>query len=100
MAANVGGGIGLDDHGHGVPTDDALDAAFDFAIAGKRGLVGRGNGVDVRRGHAEPRPGRGAQFFRKLFQQMRGALRTGVLERHFENGLERLGPFVAVGTAH
>ena len=34
--------VGPDDHRHRVPADDALDAAFDFAIAGvDRLLVGR-----------------------------------------------------------
>ena len=34
-------------HRHGVPADDALDAAFDFAVARVRVLLVHGNRVDV-----------------------------------------------------
>ena len=39
-----------DHHGHGVPADDAFDAAFDFAVAGICGLIFDGNGVYIRSG--------------------------------------------------
>ena len=38
------------DHRHGIPTDDAFDAAFDRAIAGIRGLFGNGDCVHIGRG--------------------------------------------------
>ena len=38
-----------DDHGHGVPPDVALDAAFDVAVPGIVGFVFGGDGVDVGR---------------------------------------------------
>ena len=44
--------VGADDHRHGVPADDALDAAFDLAVAGVCGLEFDRNGVDIRRGGA------------------------------------------------
>ena len=44
--------VRADDHRHGVPADDALDAAFDLAVAGVFGLEFDRNGVDIRRGRA------------------------------------------------
>ena len=41
--------VGADDHCHGVPADDAFDAAFEFAAAGVGGLGFDGDGVDVGR---------------------------------------------------
>ena len=38
----------LDDHGHGVPADDRLDAPLDIGVAWVGGLSFDGNGVDVR----------------------------------------------------
>ena len=35
-------------HGHGVPADQALDAALQHAIAGIRHFFFHGNGIDVR----------------------------------------------------
>ena len=49
MAADVGGGVGLDDHRHGVPADVALDPALHLPVAGERRLLLRRNRVDVRR---------------------------------------------------
>ena len=40
--------IAAHDHGHRVPADDALDAAFDLAVAGKCRLFFFGNGIDIR----------------------------------------------------
>ena len=39
--------VRLDHHRQRVPAHQALDAALDFAAAGKRRLLGRGDGVDV-----------------------------------------------------
>jgi hypothetical protein len=39
--------VGLDDHGRGVPTDEALDAALDLAVARVRHLRVRRNGVEI-----------------------------------------------------
>src|SRR5205823_2367659 len=36
-----------DDHGHGVPADQALDAPLDVAVAGEGRLLAGGDGVDV-----------------------------------------------------
>ncbi len=41
--------VSLDDHGHGVPADEALEAAFHLAVAGEERLLGGGDGVDIRR---------------------------------------------------
>ena len=68
VPADVRGGIGLDHHRHRVPADVALDAALDLAVAGKRRLLLRRNGVDVRRVEAARQPGlRGAQTGRPVF---------------------------------
>ena len=45
--------VGAHDHRHRVPADDALDAAFDLVVAGKRRLAVGGDGVDVGRGRGE-----------------------------------------------
>ena len=96
VAADVRVGIGLHHHRHRVPADDALDAAFDVAVARiRRLLVGR-DGVDVRRGQAGGRTRRGAQLCRDLFQQLRRALRPLALHGQFKHGLQRLGHLVAV----
>lgn len=48
MPAQAGiAAIGPYDHRHGIPANDALDAAFDFAAAGKYRLALNGNGIDV-----------------------------------------------------
>ena len=41
--------VGLDDHGHGIPADDAFDPPFDLAVAGIGGFSFRRNGIDIRR---------------------------------------------------
>src|ERR1041384_1929474 len=41
--------VGVDDHRHGVPADEALDAPLQLAVAGIRRLLVRRDGVDVRR---------------------------------------------------
>jgi len=97
VPADVGGGVGLDDHGHGVPTDNALDAALDVAVAGKGGLAGGRDGVDVGRGQAGIGARGGAELFAELFEELGGALGTLVLQGQFKDGLERLGPFVGRG---
>src|SRR5690606_28446565 len=47
--------IGAHDHGHGIPTDDALDAALDLTTPRVGWLLPRGNRIDVRRGHRRQR---------------------------------------------
>ena len=96
VSAHVRRGIRLHHHRHRVPADDALDAAFDVAVAGKCRLLLRRNRVDVRRGQTRRRARRGAQLFRELFEQLRRALRPLALQRQFKNRLQRLRPFVVV----
>src|SRR5712692_5075679 len=45
--------VGPHHHGHGVPTDQTLDATLDLPAAGIRGLAVRWNGVDIRRVRSE-----------------------------------------------
>ncbi len=96
VAADVRGGVGLDDHCHRVPTDDALDAALDDSVARIRRLLLHRNRVEVRRGHAGGRTRRGAKLAGELLQQFGGALRPLTFQRQFKNRLQRLAPFVAV----
>jgi hypothetical protein len=41
--------VGSHHHGHGVPADDALDAAFDLPAAWKGRLAGYRYGIDIGR---------------------------------------------------
>ncbi len=41
--------VGVDDHRHRVPADQALDAPFQLAVAGEQRLSREGDGVDVGR---------------------------------------------------
>ena len=50
VTADVGGGIGLDDHGHGVPAHQTFDAALDFAVSRIGWLSVRRNGIEIRGG--------------------------------------------------
>ena len=96
MAADVGGGVGLDDHRHGVPADVALDPALHLPVAGERRLLLRRNRVDVRRVEAARQPVlRGAQTVGELVQQLRRAFRPLVFQGQIKNGLQRLRPLVA-----
>ena len=77
-------------HGHGVPTDQALDPPFHGAVARIGHLIFRTNGVDVgaiqRARRCGPVPmGR----FGQLLEKVRGTVRT----RLIDDLLERLYPF-------
>src|SRR5260370_36657607 len=48
-AQSIVDGVGIDDHGHGVPADVALDANLGLPVAGIIRLFFDGNGVDVGR---------------------------------------------------
>ena len=81
--------VRLDHHCHRVPAHDALDAAFDDAVAGIFRLVRRRDRVDVRRRQAGGRLRRGAQFLRHFFKQLRGALIALAFKCQFKNRPER-----------
>ena len=48
-AETIGLAVGSHDHGHRVPANDALDTAFDLAVAGIRWLLVDRDRVDIRR---------------------------------------------------
>ena len=39
--------VGANDHGQGIPADQALDAAFHFLVAGEGGLLAGRNGIYI-----------------------------------------------------
>src|SRR5262249_42046002 len=41
--------VGTHHHGHGIPANQTLDAPLGLAVAGKRRLLIRRNGIDIRR---------------------------------------------------
>ena len=89
--------VGLDDHGHGVPADQALDAAFEIAVAGEGGLVVRRDGVDVRRVGGEGQFDAVAiGFVLQPGNQVPGTFGTGSLQDSFE-GIEPFACFDWVG---
>ena len=92
MSADVRRGIRLHHHRHRVPADKAFDAALDVAVARKRRLLVRRNGVDVGRGRAGGRTRRGAQLIRQFFQQLRRALRSLALQGQLEHRLQGFRP--------
>src|SRR3989344_6563655 len=48
MSANPGLNlVAAHDHGHGIPTDNAFDTAFDIAVPGVGRLFVIGNGVNI-----------------------------------------------------
>ena len=85
--------VGIDDHGHGVPPREALDAAFQFTITRIRRLVLGGNRVHIRRadGRRQLDP-RFPQPLQQLAQHQRGVLRALVLEHVFQDEFERIHP--------
>ena len=82
--------VRADDHRHGVPADDALDAAFDLAVARILGLEFDRNGVDIGRGRAGGEGHADAEGpFAEFFQQELGPLPPlGLADE-----VERLQPF-------
>ncbi len=64
--------IGIDDHGHGVPANEALDAGFNLPVAGIGRLLFEGNRVEIgrdgRRRHANSRL---AQAVDKIINEVR-----------------------------
>ena len=77
-------------HGHGVPANQALDAALHRAVAGIGSFVFGADGVDVRRVEVDRQFGAvGARALVELFQQESGAVRPGLVD-HL---VQRLNPF-------
>ncbi len=83
--------IRADDHGHRVPANDALDAAFDLAVAREDWLFVDGNRVDVGRRRIKGDINAGAMgFVAELFQQPLDTVGAGL----FQDVLQRLQPFL------
>ncbi len=85
--------VGLHDHGHRVPANEAADPAFDFEIAGVGRLVGGWNRIDVgcinRRG--EPR----APVRQSITEPLEQIGRS-VDAARLEHVLERIEPFASL----
>src|SRR5271165_398453 len=79
--------VGADDHGHGIPAHQALDAAFHLLAAGKRRLLPRRNRVLIRSGRREWQVDASltARMQRQLLQKPAGAIgptsREHIIER-------------------
>ena len=85
-----------DHHGHGVPADEALDAALHGAVAGIGHFVLDPDGVDVRRIQVNGEFGAaGARVRRQLFQQVSGAVRTAIVD-HLVERLQPLLRFLGI----
>ena len=98
VPADVGVLVRLEHHGHGVPSNEALDAAFDLAVAGEGGLVVGGNRVDVRRGDAEghaAEAGLGDLADEGVEQEL-GAFGAAVAD-HGLHRFEPVGGFLGIG---
>ena len=82
MAADAGVVLVLPHHhGHGVPADQALDAALHGAVAGIGHFVLGPDGVDVGRVELNGQFGAvGARPLVQLLQQVGGAVRTGLVD--------------------
>ena len=79
--------VRVDDHRHRVPTNQALDASLDFAVAGIFRLFGNGNRVDVRRADRTRHLQAGAaQPVHESFQEERSAL----LALHAQDQFEKI----------
>ena len=86
--------VGVDDHGHGIPADEALDLPLHLPIARERRLLVEGDGVDVRRADdARGLEALLAQATGDVVQESRGGSRPLVVERVFHHGFQRLQPF-------
>lgn len=89
--------IGIDDHCHGVPANEALDAHFHGPIAREWRLSFDRNRVDVRcaddarGGHA-----RVAEALGHVAEELRRTFRAAFFQRHFQQRLQRLQHFVAI----
>ena len=79
--------VGADDHGHGIPPHQALDAPLHFLAAWKRRLLPRRNRVLVgsrrRKRQVDPRlaPGMKRQLLQKPPRPLRSAARQHIIER-------------------
>ena len=79
------------DHRHRIPADDALDAAFDFSVAGIDRLLIGGNAIDIRRHGGKRYFDAGPMgFFLQDGEQIADALRPLA----FQNVSERFEPFL------
>ena len=89
--------IGADDHGEGVPADEALDAALEFLVAGEKRLEACGNGVGVRsvRGEREVDAGDGGVGAEAL-ENFGGDFGAAGLE----DGIERFEPLLNLEFVH
>ena len=83
--------VGLDDHRHRVPADEALDPPLDLAVAGIRRLLCDGDGVDVGRLETCPKTNaRGLQPLEQTLDQRVSLAFLAVLEDGLEDQLEGL----------
>ena len=108
-AAAIGGVmlVGLDDHGHGVPADEAADALLQLVVARRRHFECRWNGVHIGRGSREGHVAHLAPcLVEQLLQQVMCALGAFALDDGLQGveplaGLDRVGVggFDAVGCA-
>ena len=86
VGGNVAADAGIvlvlpDHHGHGVPADQALDAALHGAIARVCQFVFGTNGIDVGRVQMNGQVGTlSPRALGKLFQQVCGAVRPGLVD--------------------
>ena len=83
--------VGADDHRERVPADEALDAAFDGLVAGKRRLLRGRDRVDVGRARGERQAEAGLASMKfELAEQIRRASNAATL---LQDVLERVLPF-------
>ena len=81
-------------HRHRVPTDQAFDVAFDFAVAGEGGLILGGNGIDEGRVVA----GRGADAVAMRFGlQAREKIKGPLGAFAFNDGVQPVEPILRLG---
>ena len=86
VGGNVAADAGIvlvlpDHHGHGVPANQALDAALHRAVAGIGGFLLGTDGIDVRRIELDRHfDAIGARALVEVLQQKSGAVRTGLID--------------------
>ena len=82
----IGFPIGFDHHGHGVPSDEAPDSAFNISISRIRSLPRRPDGVYIRcaRGNGERHPfalSSDLEISEELSDAFRSAKNVNVIQR-------------------
>ena len=82
--------VGIDDHGHGVPAGETLDAALHVAVAGIRRLLLHGNCIHIRRADRARRlHAAGSQALGKARKQCAGLIPAPALEHELHNVFHR-----------